>query len=210
MQRFGRAVGLLDQAAQRFAGAELNKCVDPLLPHMDDDLLPADRTADLPGQKIPVVPGVGAGGVIRIELHPRLPQRRVLQHLGEADGSGGHIRRVEAAADLQGDQAAAGLLDIIGQKLELLPGACHGNLAGAVVVDRVNMLVPGAEIFHRGVLQLDDGAHAAVRLAGRLVHQFTTAADKVETVLQRDGAGIGQRGDLAQGEPGGALAGDGL
>ena len=72
------------------------------------------------------------------------------------------------------------------------------------------MLVPGAEIFHRGVLQLDDGAHAAVRLAGRLVHQFTAAADKVEAVLQRDGAGIGQCGDLAQGEPGGALAGDGL
>ena len=82
-------------------------------------------------------------------------------------------------------------------------GAGHGDLAGAVVVDGIDLVKLGAEPLHSLVGQLQDRRHGGGLFLGSGLHQLPPAADQVEAGGQVHRAGIGQGPYLPQGEAGG-------
>ena len=80
---------------------------------------------------------------------------------------------MEAPCHLQGQGPAAYGLHRGGEGGQLLLGAGHGDLAGAVVVDGVGLRELGAEGLHRGVLQLQHRSHGGGLGLGGLLHQLS-------------------------------------
>ena len=132
-------------------------------PHGGDDLL---------GQQLLGVAVIDRPGLVGVQGKLRLAHLAVRQHLGKALGRRGHEGGVEAPCHLQGQGPAAGGLHRGGEGGQLLLGAGHGDLAGAVVVDGVGLRELGAEGLYRGVLQLQHRSHGGGLGLGGLLHQL--------------------------------------
>ena len=155
---------------------------------------------DLLREQLADILAVGLGRAVGIGRKRGLLQGRVREDRTELRRSGVHIRRVEAAADIQRHAAAARGRDIGIQALQLIPVARDGDLPGAVVIDRPDMVIGGAEALDRLVRQLDNGRHGGVDVFPGPRHACAARAGKAEARHAVIGPGKGQRRDLAERE----------
>ena len=145
---------------------------------------------------------------IGVDVHLRRGEGEV-RHIGAQLGRGlFHQRGVERARHRQRERAPrAGCLAGLDRLVQRLALARDDQLAGAVVVDRTDQtaLDRGAGLLDLGVVQTEDGGHAAVDRVRRLLHQLAAHGYDLDAVRERYHARRGERGIFAEREAGRCL-----